>query len=108
MRAKIVTYRSRVSAVRVLRPVVRSFLARFDREAARHVRAGGHAIVWDAPDRARLVVPLPKPGDVHDLGRWAMLDIGRWGYSLVRRGPMRGLAYMRVPDDAIEIVRARA
>jgi Fe-S-cluster containining protein len=95
--------------------VVRSFTARFEREAAAHVRAGGHAIVWDgapldgspAEPSARLVVPRPKPGDVHDLGRWAMLDIGRWGHSIVRRGPMKGLAFMRVPDDAIAIVRER-
>src|SRR5581483_4021971 len=35
--------------MRVTRPVVRQFKARFEDEVARHVRAGGHAVVWDAP-----------------------------------------------------------
>jgi Fe-S-cluster containining protein len=105
--ARVYVNLRRVSAVRVVRPVVRSFTMRFEREAAAHVRAGGHAIVWDGAESARLVVPVPKRGDVHDLGKWAMLDIGRWGYSVVRRGPMKGLAFMRVPEDAIDIVRER-
>ena len=91
----------------VTRGVVRSFTQRFEREAAAHVRAGGHAVVWDAPERARFVIPVPKARDEHDLGRWAMLDMGRWRYSIVARGPMRGLAFMRVPTDALSVVRDR-
>lgn len=94
-------------ADRVVRPVVRSFVARFEREAAAHVRAGGHAIVWDTPSSARLVVPRPKKGDVRDLGRWALLDLDRWGFAVVKRGPMKGLAFMRVPAAALDVVRAR-
>ena len=92
----------------VTRPIVRSFQARFVREAARHVRGGGHAVVWDAPSSARLVVTKPDKDNESDLGRWSMLDLGRWRYTIVKTGALKGLAFMRVPRDCLDIVRHRA
>jgi Fe-S-cluster containining protein len=91
----------------VVRPVVRAFDARFEREAAAHVRAGGHAVVWDSPRRGRLVFAKPTGRAVHDLGRWSLLDLGREAWATIKRGPLRGLAAAGVPRDCVEIVRAR-
>jgi hypothetical protein len=95
-------------ATLVHRPVVRSFDARFTREAAAHVRAGGHAVVWRSPRRATLVVPRPKEGDEEDLGFWSILDLGKWSYDVPRSGAFRGMASLPVPRDCIDIVRRRA
>jgi len=93
---------------RVRRPVVRSFDKRFVRECAAWVRAGGHAVLWDSPDRARLVLPRPDPDDPMDLGRWSIMDLGKSSYAVVRRGPLEGLATTPVPSDTLDIVRERA
>ncbi len=95
-------------AVRVKRPVVRSFTAPFEREAAAHVRAGGHAVVWDSPSNARLVVPQPIDADERDLALWSLADLGRWKWATAKRGPLKGLAFMRVPSDLAFIVQHRA
>ena len=100
---------------RVVRPVVRAFRAGFEREAAAHVRAGGHAVVWDAPagdsrkesGRARLVFGKPSPGDAGDLGHWSILDLGLARWLIVKRGPLRGLAFAWIPPDGIGIVEDR-
>jgi hypothetical protein len=92
----------------VQRPIVRSFDARYMREAAEHVRAGGHAVVWESPKRATLVVPKPDEDDEMDLGYWSILDLGKWSYDVPRSGPFRGLGTLRVPSDCREIVRRRA
>jgi Fe-S-cluster containining protein len=92
----------------VTRPVVRSFLAKYLREASVHVRSGGHAVVWDGPSRARLVLPVPKPGDPSDLAYWSLLDIGRSRWQVAKSGLLEGLAWIRVPRDCHEIVRRRA
>src|SRR5438046_7046555 len=94
--------------MRVVRPIVRQFKAAFAKEAARHVRGGGHAVVWESEKRARLVLPLPKKGDEHDLGVWSIMDLGKWRWRKVESGPMRGLATMIVPQDCFDIVRHRA
>ena len=93
--------------MRVVRPVVRSFKARFVKEAAAWVDAGGHAVLWLAPNRARLVFREPPDDDDHDLGRWSALDIGRLEYGVARRGPLAGKAVVPVPPDCYAIVRAR-
>lgn len=87
------------------RPVVRSFHFRFRKEAAEHVRAGGHAVVWDGPARAKLVFRSAAPGDREDLGVWAVLDLGRRRWRIESSGPLRGLACVGVPKDALHIVR---
>ncbi len=95
-------------SIAVERPLVRSFVARFVREAAAHVKAGGHAVVWDGERSARLVFRPPARGDMTDLGRWALLDLGLSRFRVPSGGALQGLAVARVPRDCLEIVRARA
>ncbi|MEI7893638.1 MAG: YkgJ family cysteine cluster protein [Myxococcales bacterium] len=94
-------------AKKVVRPIARSYQARFVEEASRHVRAGGHAVVWDTPLSARLVVRVPDGENPQDLGYWSMLDLGKTRYAVVRGGPLEGLAFVRVPTDCREIVKRR-
>jgi Fe-S-cluster containining protein len=105
-----------MASQRVTRPVVRSFTQRFVREAAAHVRAGGHAIVWTSAasgasgasgKRATLVFSEPEPGDDMDLGVWSLLDMGKQRWNLEKRGPLRGLATASVPRDCLELVGDR-
>ena len=93
---------------RVVRPIVRSFSARFAREAALHVRAGGHAVLWEKPNVALLVLPLPDDEDDKDLAYWSILDLGKKRYTTEKTGPFKNLATTRVPRDCNEIVRHRA
>jgi hypothetical protein len=93
--------------MRVTRPVVRSYTWPYRREAAAWVAAGGHALVWATPRKARLVFSRPKRGDESNLGWWAALDLGRSEYVVARSGPFKGLAYLRVPHDCYSIVRDR-
>jgi uncharacterized protein len=91
----------------VVRPVVRSYKPPHLDRAARWVRAGGHAVVWLAPRKARLVFARPKEGDEGDLGWWSALDLGRSDYLVARRGPFAGMAFIKVPHDCYTIVRER-
>jgi hypothetical protein len=93
--------------MRIDRPVVRSFTRPHVRRAADWVRAGGHAVVWLTPRKARLVFARPKDGDENDLGWWSVLDMGRSDYEIVRSGTFAGLALMRVPHDCYGLVRDR-
>jgi hypothetical protein len=92
---------------RVIRPVVRAFERRFEREAALHVRAGGHAIVWASPRRGRLVFQKPRGAEENDLGYWALLDMGRTEWTTVEVGPLRGLAVAPVPRDCVDLAKDR-
>jgi Fe-S-cluster containining protein len=94
--------------VTVARPIVRSFALRWAASAAEHVRAGGHAVVWRAPDRAFLVIRPPAHGDVLDLGRWAIYDLGLSRWRVAKDGPLAGLALVTVPRDSASIVRGWA
>jgi Fe-S-cluster containining protein len=98
---------SPMTAMRVVRPVVRSFKWPFLEEAASWVRAGGHAVVWIAPRKARLVFARPAAGDDHDMGYWSALDMARTEYSIAKHGPFEGMAYVRVPHDCYSIVHDR-
>jgi hypothetical protein len=93
--------------MRVTRPVVRNFVWPHLERARAWVRSGGHAVVWIAPRKARLVFARPRPGDDLDLGWWSALDLGRKAYSVARRGPFAGMAFLRVPHDCYFIVRER-
>jgi Fe-S-cluster containining protein len=95
-------------ATRVQRPVVRQFKARFSKEIARHVRGGGHAVVWESPTRASLVFPAPDPDDDHDFALWSVLDLGKQRWKVIPDGPLRGFGTTLVPRDCFEIVRHRA
>jgi Fe-S-cluster containining protein len=105
---------------RVVRPVVRAFRREFEKEAAAHVRAGGHAVVYETVYEAqgggaspaarrgvRLVFQKPRGRAASDLGYWSLLDLGLTRWSTIQRGPLRGLAFARVRGDAVEIVRDR-
>ncbi|MDP9150498.1 MAG: YkgJ family cysteine cluster protein [Myxococcota bacterium] len=96
-----------MSATRVVRPVVRSFKWPFLQEAASWVLAGGHAVVWLSPRKARLVFAKPPDGDDLDLGRWSALDLGRSEFEVAKKGPFVGMAYLRIPHDCYAIVRER-
>jgi hypothetical protein len=90
----------------VTRPVVRSFHERFIREAARYVRAGGHAIVWTAAPKERATLVFRKPvHDDSDLGFWAVMDLGKQRYRVEDQGALAGLATFKVPRDCEDIVR---
>jgi len=94
--------------MRVVRPIVRQFQARFVREIDAHVRAGGHAVVWESEKRAHLVLPPPKDDDEKDLALWSLLDLGKSTWTVIPSGKLRGLARSPVPRDCFDIVRARA
>jgi Fe-S-cluster containining protein len=94
--------------MRVLRPVVRTYTLPHVERAAAWVRAGGHAVVWIAARKARFVFPRPAKGDEHDLGWWAVLDLGKSEYKIARRGPFEGMAFIAVPHDCYSIIRERA
>lgn len=93
--------------MKIARPVVRSFHPEFARDCAAWVRAGGHAVLWETPERARLVVGHFDKKDLQALDRWAILDLGKPTYHVVKRGPFRGLVTTPVPDDALDVVRER-
>jgi hypothetical protein len=96
-----------MTATQVTRPVVRSFKWPFLDGAVSWVRAGGHAIVWLSPRKARLVFARPHDSDEFDLGRWSALDLGRPDYAVAKRGAFAGMAYVRIPHDCYGIVRDR-
>ena len=93
--------------MRVVRPVVRSFKWPHLEPAASWVRAGGHALVWLAPRKVRLVFARPAGDPWNDLGYWSVLDLGRTGYRVATEGPFEGMAFIKVPHDCYSIVRDR-
>ncbi len=95
-------------SVRVVRPVVRSFQLPFEKEAAAHVKAGGHALVWAGKSQVRLVFQVPKGDPEADLGYWSLLDLGQHKWDKETRGALRGLAVAKIARDSVDLVRARA
>ncbi|MFO0664372.1 MAG: YkgJ family cysteine cluster protein [Polyangiaceae bacterium] len=91
----------------MLRPVVRSFKVPHAARCADWVRSGGHAIFWETPQKARLVVPVPVPGDESDLALFSLLDLAIDTFAPERTGPFRGLIAAKVPRDCHGIVRRR-
>ena len=87
------------------RPIVRSFKAQFVKNAAEHVRAGGHAVVWENDKRAILVFQVPAEDNDEDFGAWAVYDMGKWRWDIHLKGPLKGLASTLVPKDCLWIVR---
>ena len=89
------------------RPIVRSFKRKYTKEAAAHVRAGGHAIVWENDNRALLLFQSP-PADVpEDYGAWAVYDMGKWRWHNHTRGTLKGLSTTLVPRDCLWIAKRR-
>ena len=95
------------SMSRVVRPIVRSFSGKQLRDAAAHVRRGGHAVVWETPSRARLLVPAPDPDDPMDLALFSILDLGKTRYEISNEGVTKGLAMTRVPSDCNDLISRR-
>lgn len=91
----------------VNRPIVRSFLARFHKECAAHVRAGGHGVYWEEPKRARLVLPVPDDDNPSDLALFSLLDLGKQRWKVEAKGPFAGLATVLVPRSENWIVLRR-
>jgi len=87
------------------RPIVRSFKQKFVKEAAAHVRAGGHAVLWEHDKRAILVFQTPPEGDDDDFGAWAVFDMGKWTWNLHHTGALKGLSSTLVPRDCLWIVK---
>jgi Fe-S-cluster containining protein len=77
------------------------------RAAVAHVRGGGHAVIWEGPARARLLLPAPNEDDPSDLALFSILDLGKQRYEIVARGMARGLATTLVPRNCHDIVRRR-
>lgn len=69
------------------------------------MRAGGHGILWETPERAKLVVGRFSRDDKMHLGRWAIMDLGKSSYGVAKKGPLRGLVTTPVPPDTLDIVR---
>jgi Fe-S-cluster containining protein len=95
-------------ATLVVRPVFRSYKQRFVRACAEHVRAGGHAVVFETEERAYLVLPPIDADDPHDLGFWSILDLGKQRWTTETEGPLEGLSTTRVPRGCLDLVKKRA
>lgn len=92
----------------VQRPIVRSFSAKHAQRCRDHVRAGGHAVFWENPTRAFLVLPVPDADDPSDLALFSILDLLKQRWNVPKTGPFRGLATCLVPKDCHRIVKERA
>ena len=89
------------------RPIVRSFKQKFIKEAAAHVWAGGHAIVWENDKRALLVFKDPPKEEPEDFGAWAVYDMGKSSWQTHQSGALKGLASTLVPRDCLWIAKRR-
>lgn len=89
----------------VHRPIVRSFKKQYVKSAVEHVRAGGHAVLWENDKRAILVFQVPAEDNDEDFGAWAVYDMGKWRWDIHLKGPLKGLASTLVPKDCLWIVR---
>lgn len=92
----------------VHRPIVRSFKMQYVKDAVRHVRAGGHAVLWEGEKRATLVFQVPDDDHPEDFGAWAVYDMGKWKWDIHHAGPLKGLASTLVPRDCLWIARRHA
>lgn len=91
----------------VLRPIVRSFKRKFEKEAVAHVRAGGHAVVWDSDKRAELYFRTPPQGHADDFGAWAVYDMGKSRWTNHKAGRFKGISSTLVPRDCLWIAKRR-
>ena len=89
------------------RPVVRSFKVPHRAACASWVRSGGHAIFWEGPRKAKLIVPAIDPNDESDLAQFSLLDLGLQDDEPETRGTFRGLIVAKVPQDCLGIVQRR-
>ncbi|MDP3274208.1 MAG: YkgJ family cysteine cluster protein [Deltaproteobacteria bacterium] len=88
----------------IVRPVWRSFVERYESEAAAWVRDGGCAVVWrESPAKTQpfawLLLPLEADGTMTEQPFWAMLSLHRDSFAVVSEGACAGLATVRVLRD---------
>ncbi len=91
----------------VYRPIVRSFDVKFTKVRDQHVRAGGHAFVWEGTKKVTFVFSEPEEDNPDDFGLWGIYDMGKWRWKLEDSGPLKGLATTNVPRDCLWIGRRR-
>ena len=89
------------------RPIVRSFKKKYVKEAAAHVRAGGHAFIWENDARALFVFGTPEEDDAENFGAWGVYDMGKWRWHNHTRGTLKGLSTTLVPRDCLWIAKRR-
>lgn len=92
----------------VPRPVWRSFTRRFLDRAAAHVRSGGHALVIDSLATLRNAFALLPcdDGDMPELSYWSVLALGSRQFTVVSRGPARGLARVKFARELAPTARS--
>lgn len=90
------------------RPVVRAFPVADVSLAISWVRAGGHALLREAPSRVVwLARPWTTPAEA-ELARFALADLGRRRFGYARTGPYAGLRVVRVAAEAMWVLDERA
>jgi hypothetical protein len=85
-----------MSAYTIVRPVWRSFHAKWIARAAAHVRRGGHAVVDRDDGGVELLLGVDGDGKITELGYWSLLAIEQQRWRRVKDGPARGHATARV------------
>jgi Fe-S-cluster containining protein len=88
-----------MSATKIVRPVWRSFDARWYARAAAHVRRGGHAVVEREDGEVELLLTVDEAGKVTELGLWSLLAIEQQRWRRVKDGPAKGLATAKVRHE---------
>jgi hypothetical protein len=91
-----------------VRPDVRRYRQPQFAEARAWVKAGGHGVMWETPKRALLLFTIPNPKDMHDLGMWSVLDLGKQRFQMPSRGRYAGIAWTLFPRGTLWIARRRA
>jgi Fe-S-cluster containining protein len=93
-----------MSAYEIVRPVWRSFRARWLSRAAAHVRRGGHAAVEKDDGGLDMLLGVDAEGKITELGLWSILAIEQQRWRRVKEGPARGLAVAGVRELFVESV----
>jgi hypothetical protein len=84
----------------VRRPLWRAFQEDPLAPAARHVRAGGHALVWSegkTRPAAWLLLPRDDEGRLSELTSWSLFALRRRRYDRIEHGVAADLALVRLP-----------
>lgn len=85
---------------RIRRPLWRAFRDNAFARAARHARAGGHALVWSEGKTRRaawLLLPCGRDGRMSELTAWSLFRVRRRSYHRIEKGAAAGLALVRLP-----------
>ncbi|MCL2724690.1 MAG: YkgJ family cysteine cluster protein [Polyangiaceae bacterium] len=91
----------------IVRPIARSFKQEYAKNAAIHIRAGGHAFIWESKSRVRFVFRRPAKDNPDDFGAWGVYDMGKSRWSILKNGALKGFASIVVPADCRWIAKRR-